>query len=279
MISSTFPMRMALSTAAAALVAASIGTAVPAPALAQPSGTVQPAEEVALSAGTGRLVRLNGTMSDLFVANDGVADVQVRSTNQVYIFGKSAGETTVYATNKAGKVIYSATVRVGTNIGSIQDMLKLAMPEARIQATPMNGMVLLTGTVGAPADIEEANRLVQAFLGTGTQVISRLKTATPLQVMVKVKFAGGERNLLRNVGVNTCTDRGGRRFGAAAPGYVQFGRFDPVDRKSTRSIPASVPAPCNFTGTQRLARGKLLAGLSTSMAENTTWYHCWLSRR
>jgi pilus assembly protein CpaC len=175
MISSTFPMRMALSTAAAALVAASIGTAVPAPALAQPSGTVQPAEEVALSAGTGRLVRLNGTMSDLFVANDGVADVQVRSTNQVYIFGKSAGETTVYATNKAGKVIYSATVRVGTNIGSIQDMLKLAMPEARIQATPMNGMVLLTGTVGAPADIEEANRLVQAFLGTGTQVISRLK--------------------------------------------------------------------------------------------------------
>jgi pilus assembly protein CpaC len=199
---------------------------------------VQPTEEVALSAGTGRLIRLNGTMSDLFVANDGVADVQVRSTNQVYIFGKSAGETTVYATNKAGKVIYSATVRVGTNIGSIQDMLKLAMPEARIQATPMNGMVLLTGTVGAPADIEEANRLVQAFLGTGTQVISRLKTATPLQVMVKVKFAEVSRNLLRNIGTNLLArPSGGRGSGAlfggsrGTPGsFTDIPRIDPVTR-------------------------------------------------
>jgi pilus assembly protein CpaC len=193
---------MALGTAAAALMAASIGTVGPAPALAQPSSAIKPVEEVTLSAGTGRLIRLNGTMSDLFVANDAVADVQVRSSDQVYIFGKSAGETTIYATNKAGKVIYSATVRVGTNIGSIQDMLKLAMPEARIQATPMNGMVLLTGTVATPADIEEANRLIQAFVGGGTQVISRLKTATPLQVMVKVKFAEVSRNLIRNVGTN-----------------------------------------------------------------------------
>jgi pilus assembly protein CpaC len=76
-------------------------------------------------------------------------------------------------------------------------MLKLAMPDARIQSTPMNGMVLLTGTVRAPADIEEANRLVQAFVGNWQQVISRLKTATPLQVMVKVKFAEVNRNLIR----------------------------------------------------------------------------------
>jgi pilus assembly protein CpaC len=76
------------------------------------------------------------------------------------------------------------------------------MPDARIQATPMNGMVLLTGTVAAPEDVEEANRLVQAFVGSGSQVISRLKTATPLQVMLKVKIAEVNRRLLRNVGVN-----------------------------------------------------------------------------
>ena len=46
-------------------------------------------------------------------------------------------------------------------------MLDLAMPEADITATPMNGMVLLTGTVAQPADAAEAERLVQAFVGTG----------------------------------------------------------------------------------------------------------------
>jgi pilus assembly protein CpaC len=196
--------RLTLGTAVAALIAASLGAA-PTPAVAQPVGASKPSNDVALSAGTGRLVQLNGAMSDLFVADDRIADVQVRSSNQIYIFGKSAGETTVYATNKAGRILYSATVRVGTNIGSIDDMLALAMPDAKIQANPMNGMVLLTGTVATPQDVEEANRLVQAFVGSGTQVISRVKTATPLQVMLKVRIAEVSRRLIRDVGVNLAT--------------------------------------------------------------------------
>src|SRR5690606_18798079 len=139
-----------------------------APASAQ-TVTARPANDVVLSVGEGRLVRLDGAMSDLFVANDNIADVQVRSANQLYIFGKAAGETTVYATNKAGKVVYSANVRVGTNSGSLGEMFALAMPNAQIRATPMNGMILLTGTVAAPADVEEADRLVQAFVGKDTQ--------------------------------------------------------------------------------------------------------------
>jgi pilus assembly protein CpaC len=200
-----FSHRLTLGTAMAALIAASLGATVPTPALAQPAGASKPSTDIALSAGTGRMVQLDGAMSDLFVANDSIADVQVRSSNQIYIFGKSAGETTVYATNKAGRVLYSANVRVGTNIGSIDEMLALAMPEAKIQATPMNGMVLLTGTVATPQDVEEANRLVQAFVGSGTQVLSRVKTATPLQVMLKVKIAEVSRSLIRDIGVNLTT--------------------------------------------------------------------------
>lgn len=177
------------------------GTAmVPAPAAAQSAS--KPDTDVTLSVGSGRMVRLNGAMSDLFVANDAIADVQVRSPNQIYIFGKTAGETTVYATNAAGKVVYSANVRVGQNIDSVDNLLRMAMPEAQIQATPMNGVVLLTGTVAAPADVEEATRLVQAFVGANTQIISRLKTATPLQVMLQVKIAEVSRTLTKSFGVN-----------------------------------------------------------------------------
>jgi pilus assembly protein CpaC len=192
--------RALLGTALAGLIATGLAAA-PAPAAAQTAQT-KPVNEVALSVGTGRLVRLDGAMNDLFIANPGVADVQVRSSNQIYIFGKAAGETTVYATNNAGRVVYSATVRVGQNIGSIDEMLKVAMPHADIQVMPMNGFVLLTGTVATPADVEDASRLVEAFVGTGTQVMSRLKTATPLQVMLKVTIAEVSRSLTRNVGVN-----------------------------------------------------------------------------
>ena len=193
--------RARLGTAFAAL-ALGLGTiAASSPAIAQ-QGAARPSETLTLSQGTGTLVRLSGPMSDVFVANDTIADVQVRSATQLYVFGKGRGETTVYATGKNGRVVYAANVRVGNNISSVGEMLTLAMPEASIQATPMNNLVLLTGTVSSPTDVEEAQRLVQAYVGEGTQVISRLRSAVPLQVTLKVKIAEINRSLMKQIGVN-----------------------------------------------------------------------------
>ena len=142
--------RNVTASALAAILAVTLTSTASAPAAAQTT-SAKPANDVALSVGAGRMVRLDSNMSDFFIANPAVADVQIRSANQLYIFGKAAGETTVFATNNAGKVIYSATVRVGNNIDSIGEMLNVAMPQSQIQVTPMNGVVLLTGTVADPA--------------------------------------------------------------------------------------------------------------------------------
>jgi pilus assembly protein CpaC len=200
--------RARLGTALAAL-AISLGTiAAPAPALAQQSAS-RPSETLNLSQGTGTLVRLSGPMSDVFIANDAIADVQVRSNQQLYIFGKGRGETTVYATGRDGRVVYAANVRVGNNISSVGEMLQMAMPESSIQATPMNNLVLLTGTVSSPTDVEEAQRLVQAYVGDGTQVVSRLRSAVPLQVNLRVRIAEVNRSTLKQIGVNLLTQTGG----------------------------------------------------------------------
>ncbi|MEO6582144.1 MAG: type II and III secretion system protein family protein [Sphingomicrobium sp.] len=204
--------RARLGTALAAL-AISLGTvAGSTPALAQHAA--RPSETLNLSQGTGAMVRLSSPMSDVFVASEGIADVQVRSSTQLYVFGKSRGETTVYATGANGRVVYSANVRVGNNISSVGEMLNLAMPEASIQATPMNNLVLLTGTVSSPTDVEEAQRLVQAYVGEGTQVVSRLRSATPLQVNLRVRIAEVNRTILKKIGVNLLSgdSTGGGQF-------------------------------------------------------------------
>ena len=126
--------RLGTALAALALGLGPIAVALPAPAMAAQSA--RPSETLNLSQNTGTLVRLSSPMSDVFVANDSIADIQVRSSTQLYVFGKAAGETTVYATDKSGRVVYAANVRVGTNVGSVGEMLRLAMPEANIQATP-----------------------------------------------------------------------------------------------------------------------------------------------
>lgn len=177
---------------------AAVAAATTAAAVTHGSG----AQVLQVNTGRGRLVTLARPMSDLFIADDSVADVQVRSPTQLYVFGKKTGETTISATAKGGQVVYAATVRVGTNLDSIGTMLALALPDARIVATPMNGLVLLTGAVAGPQDAAEAERLVQAYVGDSTKVLSHLKTATPLQVNLQVRVAEVSRSFIKNIGAN-----------------------------------------------------------------------------
>lgn len=157
---------------------------------------------ILMSVGGSRVVNLGSAMSDVVIANPEVVDVHVRSQNQLYLIAKKAGETTVFATAKNGKVLFSGTVRVGNNLTSIDDMLRLAMPGADIAVNKMNGMVLLTGTIQAPEDAAEAERLTQAFVGKEVTVVSRLRMATPLQVMLQVKIAEVSKDVGHKIGAN-----------------------------------------------------------------------------
>ena len=217
-------------------------------------------QAITLSTGRGQLITLPRAMSDLFVADPQIADVQVRSPTRLYVFGKGAGETTLSATAKDGSVVFAATIRVGTNMGNVQQMLKVAMPEAQIVATPMNGVMVLTGTVQAPDDIEEAGRLVQSFVGKDIQVVSRLKTATPLQVMLKVRFSEVNRDLSKNIGFNILTrdtSGSGLLFGTSQgnPGTIS-------------TVPG-VPGSSNAVDANGATVGSTLFNMATAAAGTT----------
>ena len=203
-----------LGTALAAL-ALSFGTiAVAAPATAQrPSGTYRPSQQVLLSLGEGQLVRLPSNAADVWTSNPEVADVYVSNARQINLFGKAAGEATVIATGANGSVVYSANVRVSQNLTSVDSMLRAAMPEADIKVLHAGQLAVLTGTVASPADSAKAEALVESMLNPGVDmskdgatckicVMNNLKTATPLQVNLKVRIAEVNRSLLKSIGVN-----------------------------------------------------------------------------
>ncbi len=245
------------------------GVAGTAPANAQT--VIKPTQQdLVLSVGRGQLVSVGGTMADVFVANDQIADVQLKSQRQLYIFGKSGGTTTVYASNAAGDIIWSANIRVGSNIDSVDQMLALAMPEAKIAVATMgSNTVLLTGTVAAPEDAAEAQRLVEAFMGSDTNVISRLKTATPLQVSLRVRIAEVSRNFTRSIGVNLSTvdATGGFRFGIGQ-GRAPFQQIVPsfIDPATGQRVTAPLAVGQNLSGvgynlTNQNTNGSTLAGI------------------
>lgn len=255
---------MRLRKTAAALVGSAmvaIAVAAPTPAQAQTRvhrtadgvGAIRPAQTVTLGVGQGQLIDLPAPISDVFIAEGKVADIQVRSATQIYLFGKEGGETTVYATTKSGAVVYSANVRVAKNAGTLNEMLATALPDSNVSAAVMNGLVVLTGTVASPEDAAEAERLVKAYMkGTGDEksgieVVSRLKTATPLQVMLQVKIAEVNRELVKAIGFNIATTPSGDPFIRTGRDFATFtatpvtGRYSAViNRPGTGSVLATM---------------------------------------
>ena len=226
---------------------------------------VKPDTEIVLSIGAGELVNVPGTMADVFIANDAIADVQIKSQRQLYVMGKSGGETTLYASNAAGDIIWATTIRVGSNIGSIDQMLTLAMPEAKINVATMgNNTVLLTGTVAAPEDAADAQALVEAYVGEGQNVISRLRMATPLQVNLQVRIAEVSRSVVKAIGVNLATvdDSSGFQFGLGI-GRGPFSEFQPtgIDPDTLQRVQGATAVGANaeseggFTVIDQAAKG------------------------
>jgi pilus assembly protein CpaC len=168
--------------------------------------------------GQGRLVELPEPIADVFISDPAIADVRLESPRRLYIIGKANGTTSFYTTNAGGKIVYSANIFVrGRNIdiGSVDQMLNLAMPDADIKVARSGDFYLLTGTIADPADIAEAESLVTAYLGQGARVVSRLKTATPLQVNLRVRFAEVSRSLAKEITGNVINrdTSGGFLFG------------------------------------------------------------------
>ncbi|HEY7006849.1 MAG TPA: type II and III secretion system protein family protein [Sphingomicrobium sp.] len=275
--------RAKLGTALAALAVGIAAVAAPAPAAAQPrayaSGTYRPSTQVLLSVGEGEMINLPRSVTSVWTSAPDVADVYVQGTRQMNLFGKKAGEATVIATDASGSVVYGAKVRVNQNISSINEILHQAMPDANISVTNVGQVAVLNGTVGSPEDAAQAEMLVKAALNPGVDVssataaltivpVSRLKVATPLQVMLKVRVAEMNRSVIKQFGINLLSKdkSGGTLFhiGRGDPGTIttQPGTVNPTTGAITGSID---PASGAFPGDTIVTFNQLVGGTTLGM--------------
>lgn len=215
-----------------------------------PENAQRPSREVLLSIGEGQLVNLPSNVADVWVSNPEVADVYVTNARQINLFGKGFGEATVFATSSSGAVVYATNIRVIQNINSVDAALRLAMPDADLRVNSAGQLAVLTGTVASPEDAAEAEQLVRAMLNPGVNtsapdavlrvaVVSRLRTATPLQVNLQVRIAEVSRDFSKTVGFNILT----RDNDIAGNGFLfnlfQGGR----DPGEITTIPGAIPNP------------------------------------
>lgn len=231
--------RARLGTAVAAMAIGLTALAAPATAAsAQPrayaSGSYRPTSQVLLNVGEGQMINLPRSVASVWTSNPKAADVYVNNAHQINLFGKDIGEATIIATAADGSVVYGTKVRVNQNISDINEIVHSAIPESNIDVRTVGQVAVINGTVQSPEDAAQAEMLVKAALNPGVDVtkegaalnivpVSRLKVATPLQVLLKVRIAEVNRSALKSVGVNLASFMKGKTLfslGQGNPGTI-----------------------------------------------------------
>lgn len=169
---------------------------------ASPVQVVGPQRTIVLEAGRGTMLRLGGQASQVFVADPDTADVQVRSPELIYVFGRRPGETTLYATDARNAVLANLTITVTHNLSQLRQTIRTVAGNVPVRVATVGDAILVAGPVRSPAQAEQIFRLASRVAGGDQNVVNRLQVQGANQVNLRVRIVEMQRDMLRQLGVN-----------------------------------------------------------------------------
>ena len=159
-------------------------------------------EDFTIELNEGKLIRLAREADSVFIANPGIADVSVKSTRLIYIFGKTPGETSLFAVDANENVIVNMKIVVTHNISRLQASLDRMIPGGEVTAMSIEGGIILMGSVETGTQSEDARRLASHFIGEKEEVINRLGVTSANQINLRVRIAEVSRDIVNEFGLD-----------------------------------------------------------------------------
>jgi pilus assembly protein CpaC len=92
-----------------------------------------------LSIDEAELIKFEMPISELFIANPDVADVQLSSPKAAYLFGKGIGITKLIAMDAKGAEVFKATVNVSQNLGQLRELISYYDPHELVEIKSVPG--------------------------------------------------------------------------------------------------------------------------------------------
>src|SRR5262245_61948990 len=90
------------------------------PAGAQEAETIATDGRLTIEVHKGRVIRLPRPAATVFVADPEIADVQAQSASIVYLFGRRAGSTSLYAIDENDQLLVRTSVIVQHNLSGLR---------------------------------------------------------------------------------------------------------------------------------------------------------------
>src|SRR5579875_813237 len=152
-----------------------------------------------LEVGKGTLLRLARAASTVFVA-----DVQVKSPMLIYVTAKAPGETVIYAVDAQNRVLLNSPVRVTHDLSRLRQAIAELVPGQDVRVRSVGPNIVLSGLVASAGEAERLQTLALEIKDAikGTEIIDRVRVATPNEVNLRVRIAEVNRSVLKEFGIN-----------------------------------------------------------------------------
>src|SRR5262249_20414330 len=155
----------------------------------------------AVPLGKSRVIRLPVAFGQVVLARPATADVHVLSSRSFYVYGKAVGSTNVLLLDAHNQPVAMVDLEVGFDIDGIQSTIASMMPGQQIGVRAVPNGVILTGTANDSAAAAQAMAIADRFAPGA--VTSSMAVRGPQQVVLEVRFLEADRNVGRELGLNT----------------------------------------------------------------------------
>ncbi len=128
---------------------------------------------LSLTSSQGKTVHLTGPAASIFVADPAIADYQAPSNTTIFVFGKKAGRTSLFALNDKGEALAELRIVVTQPIQDLRAALRAEVGDYPIQVSYTPRGAILSGTAPTADVVENARKVTEQFLGAGALLPTR----------------------------------------------------------------------------------------------------------
>ncbi|WP_273795105.1 pilus assembly protein N-terminal domain-containing protein [Brucella intermedia] len=165
------------------------------------AGIAHAQDHIVLEVGKAQQLQNIQKAGSIFIADPEIADVSSSPGGSQYVYGKQPGETTLIATDVAGKTLFTKDVIIIHDLSRLQSSLRRRYPSSRISLSSAKGSVSVSGKV-------QDELTHQSIIGTlrssvpDSAIIDEIAVEESKVVRLDIKLIGVDRTRLERYGVN-----------------------------------------------------------------------------
>jgi pilus assembly protein CpaC len=149
-----------------------------------------------------KVVTLPGPARDVLVGNPEIVEVVVRTQNTAYLFARAPGQSNAYFFDADGRQILALDIEVTQDMAALHQLIQRTIPGSQITVDTIGDNVVLGGVAKSAAEAKTALDLAARFAGAEEKVMSTVAITGRDQVMLRVRVAEVQRDVLKAFGVD-----------------------------------------------------------------------------